>query len=123
MSLLQTKRWLSRIFCIALLLVPLAGCGGDKKPEPAKTGKIVVYSPVNDGYLQKIAAEFAKDSGIRVETVKLSAGEMIARVLAEKSSPQAVDSLRQNTRLIVYDFVWAGKNRKVLVDKWNAMVK
>ena len=32
---------------------------------------------------------FAKDSGIQVETVHLSAGEMIARVRAEKNSPQA----------------------------------
>jgi len=72
-----------------LLLGTLAGCGGNKKPGPVKTSTIVVYSPVNDEYLRKVAAEFAKDSGIEVKTVKLSAGEMIARVRAEKNTPQA----------------------------------
>jgi iron(III) transport system substrate-binding protein len=72
-----------------ILLAPLAGCGGDKKPPPKMTSKIVVYSPVNDEYLKKIATEFTKDTGIEVETVKLSAGEMIARVRAEKNLPKA----------------------------------
>ncbi len=89
MNALQTKRWLPWILCVTILLGLLAGCGGDKKPGPAKTSTIVVYSPVNDEYLRKVATEFAKDSGIQVETVQLSAGEMIARVRAEKNSPQA----------------------------------
>jgi iron(III) transport system substrate-binding protein len=89
MRMLQGKLGWSGFLCLMILLAPLAGCGGDQKPVAGKTGKIVVYSPVNDEYLRKIAAEFAKDSGIQVETVHLSAGEMIARVRAEKNSPQA----------------------------------
>jgi len=48
-----------------------------------------MYSPVNEEYVRRIAAEFEKDTGIKVEYVRLSAGEMIARVRAEKKSPKA----------------------------------
>ena len=84
-----SKRWFGWIVCVLLAMLSLAGCGGEKKPAIGKTATILIYSPVNDEYLRKIAAEFEKESGIRVETVKLSAGEMVARVRAEKKSPKA----------------------------------
>jgi iron(III) transport system substrate-binding protein len=89
MRKMYLNRWLVWIVCGMLAILPLVGCGGEKKPMPGRTATILIYSPVNDEYLRKIAAEFEKDSGIRVETLKLSAGEMVARVRAEKKSPKA----------------------------------
>lgn len=40
----------------------------------------------------------------------------------EAKSPAAAETIR-NTKLIDYDFVWAGKNRKRLIEKWSEMVK
>ncbi len=75
--------------CLISLTFLAPGCGDVKKSEPAKPAKIVMYSPVNEEYVRRIAAEFEKDTGIKVEYVRLSAGEMIARVRAEKKSPKA----------------------------------
>ena len=76
------------VICMVLLTV-LAGCGGMKTPEPVAPGKLLLYSAVNEEYGRKIAAEFEKDTGIKVETVRLSAGEMLARVRAEKNLHKA----------------------------------
>lgn len=89
MRKMYLKRWFVWIVSGMLAILLLVGCSGEKKPMPGRTATILIYSPVNDEYLRKIAAEFEKDSGIRVETVKLSAGEMIAKVRAEKKSPKA----------------------------------
>jgi hypothetical protein len=66
---------------------------------------------------------FAKEMSKKAQEIGQSVGSYQFPALPEAKSPPAVDSLRQNTRLIVYDFAWAGKNRKALVDKWNETVK
>ena len=77
------------MICIFVTTALSAGCGGDKKPEPLKQDKLVMYSAVNAEYMIKVAAEFEKDTGIKVETFRLSAGELVARVREEKNSPKA----------------------------------
>lgn len=89
MHKIYSQRWFGWIVCVVLVTLLLAGCGGEQKQTPGRSATILIYSPVNDEYLRKIATEFEKDSGIRVETVKLSAGEMVARIRAEKKSPKA----------------------------------
>lgn len=83
----KRRSWLG-VICVILVTV-VAGCGGMKKPESVTPGKLLLYSAVNEEYGRKIAAEFEKDTGIKVETVRLSAGEMLTRVRAEKNSPKA----------------------------------
>ena len=87
--MLGKKLVLLSLISIVAITTLLAGCGADKKPAPIKPGKLVMYSAVNEEYLQKVASEFEKDTGIKVETLRLSAGEMVARIRAEKNSPQA----------------------------------
>ena len=48
-----------------------------------------MYSAVNEEYMLKVASEFEKDTGIKIESVRLSAGEIVARIRAEKSFPKA----------------------------------
>lgn len=78
------------IFWVCIVSIALlTGCGGDNKPVSVKPEKLVVYSAVNAEYMLKVASEFEKDTGIKVESVRLSAGEMVARVREEKNSPKA----------------------------------
>ena len=89
MTVLRKMVLLKLMIWIVGATLLLTGCGADKKPEPVKPGKLVMYSAVNEEYIRKIAAEFESDTGIKIETVRLSAGEMIARVRAEKNAPKA----------------------------------
>jgi iron(III) transport system substrate-binding protein len=48
-----------------------------------------VYTALTEGELPTYFSEFQKDTGIKVEYVRLSAGELLTRVTAEKNNPQA----------------------------------
>ncbi len=45
-----------------------------------------------DKYASEVLAQFSKDTGIKVNYLRLSAGEVLARVQAEKNNPQ-VDAI------------------------------
>ena len=85
----QKKIFLALVICMATAMIMVAGCGGNKKPESPKQEKLVMYSAVNEEYMLKVASEFEKDTGIKVESLRLSAGEMVARIRAEKNSQKA----------------------------------
>lgn len=85
------KRTLSILVVLAMLLTFVAGCtpksDGDKtdgKPE-----KLTMYIGVIEEQALKIAQEFEKESGIKVEFVRMSGGEILGRVRAEKDNPKA----------------------------------
>ena len=81
------------IFVATLLVAVIAGCGKSTAPtQSAPTqppAKLTLYSAVNEEYMHKLAAAFEKETGIKVEALRLSAGEIVARVRAEKSAPKA----------------------------------
>jgi iron(III) transport system substrate-binding protein len=52
-------------------------------------GKIMVYSPWKDEIMQKFGALFQKETGIKLESINISTGEIHARVKGEKARPQA----------------------------------
>lgn len=52
-------------------------------------GKILVYSPWKDEIMQKFGALFEKETGIKVESINISTGEIYARLKVEKARPQA----------------------------------
>lgn len=85
------KKWRPYLFLLfmAMTMTLLSGCTGGKKTETAKPEKLVMYSAVNEEYMVKLASEFEKDTGIKVEAFRLSAGEMIARIRGEKNLPKA----------------------------------
>ena len=47
-----------------------------------------VYSVMPEKFASKIFAEFTKDTGIRVNFLRFSSGEALARLTAEKNNPQ-----------------------------------
>lgn len=69
------------------------GCGGEKKAEaPAakkESKEITVYMGVVEQSAKVVASEFEKDTGIKVNFVRMSGGETLSRIRAEKNNPQA----------------------------------
>lgn len=51
--------------------------------------KILIYSPWKDEVMRQFADLFAKKTGIEVETINISTGEIYARLKVEKARPQA----------------------------------
>jgi iron(III) transport system substrate-binding protein len=52
-------------------------------------GKIMVYSPWKDEIMQKFGEMFQKETGIKLESINISTGEIHARLKGEKARPQA----------------------------------
>ncbi|GMO42639.1 MAG: ABC transporter substrate-binding protein [Treponemataceae bacterium] len=51
--------------------------------------QLTVYSALPDGEIPTYFNAFEQDTGIHINYVRLSAGEMMARIAAEKANPQA----------------------------------
>lgn len=51
--------------------------------------QLTVYTALPESELPTYFSEFQKDTGIKIQYVRLSAGELLARVQAEKNNPQA----------------------------------
>jgi iron(III) transport system substrate-binding protein len=61
-------------------------------PAPAHaqgTGTVVLYCPAPGDWCQNVANDFKKTSGINVEVLRKSAGEVLAQVRAEAAKPKA----------------------------------
>lgn len=70
------------------------GCGGEKKAEaPAakkESKEITVYMGVVEQSAKVVASEFEKDTGIKVNFVRMSGGETLSRIRAERIIPRPV---------------------------------
>jgi iron(III) transport system substrate-binding protein len=71
------------LFVVITLLVGLAGCG----PQPASTELNVLCTPQEE-WCQGMKQEFEEEFGITVNYVRMSSGESLARLRAEKDNPQ-----------------------------------
>ncbi|MEN6297033.1 MAG: ABC transporter substrate-binding protein, partial [Rectinema sp.] len=70
------------LFC----LLPLFSVGAQGTPEYKF---LTVYTALPESELPTYFSEFEKDTGIKIQYVRLSAGELLARIRAEKGNPQA----------------------------------
>ncbi len=52
-------------------------------------GKILVYSPWKDEIMHSFGEMYAKETGIKLESINISTGEIYARLKVEKAKPQA----------------------------------
>jgi iron(III) transport system substrate-binding protein len=78
----------SLIACI--VLVSLTGCSNKKQDDGGPAyNQLTVYSALPDQEIPTYFNAFEQDTGIHVNYVRLSAGEMMARIAAEKNNPQA----------------------------------
>jgi iron(III) transport system substrate-binding protein len=55
----------------------------------AADGKVVMYCPAPGDWCQNVANDFKKASGVTVEVLRKSAGEVLAQVRAEAARPKA----------------------------------
>lgn len=84
-----------RIIAYSILVVMVAalfaGCGssGQQATTPAKPKELTMYIGVVEQQALVIAQEFEKDTGIKVNFVRMSGGETLGRIRAEKQSPKA----------------------------------
>lgn len=72
---------------VGTVVFGIAGCGGNEKGD-AKTKEnpkeLTMYMGVVEQSAKVIAADFEKDTGIHVNFVRMSGGETLSRIRAEK---------------------------------------
>ena len=97
----STKRLFAAVLAAASLLA-LTACGGgkteapktddSKTEQPAETSgskELSVYTAFPESEVIYYFNKFEQETGIKINYVRLSAGEMLTRVEAEKDNPQA----------------------------------
>lgn len=85
------KRWgkcIAWTLMTVMILSIVAGCG-QQSAAPQKPKELTMYIGVVEQQALVIAKEFEKDSGIKVNFVRMSGGETLGRIRAEKQSPKA----------------------------------
>lgn len=70
------------------LLLTACGGGGATQPTAKSNETINIYTIWPEKYSSAIFAAFTKDTGVKVNFVRFSSGEALARVVAEKDNPQ-----------------------------------
>ncbi|MCI2098565.1 MAG: ABC transporter substrate-binding protein [Succiniclasticum sp.] len=75
----------------SLMLLAMAGCGGggDKKAADNGGKKLTMYWGALEDFMVADINAFQKETGIKVEGVRMSSGETIGRIKAEKANPKA----------------------------------
>lgn len=80
------------VLLAVLLVVTLAGCGGGKESPAGSAGQnktLTIYTALNENEIGTYFKGFEAKTGIKVSFVRLSAGEIITRLKAEKNNPRA----------------------------------
>ena len=84
------KKRISILMAMAMMLLFATGCGGgDQKKAADKPKELTMYIGVVEQQALVIAQEFEKDTGIKVNFVRMSGGETLGRIRAEKENPKA----------------------------------
>ena len=78
------KRFLSVSIVLALAAASVMASG---QAEP--TQRVTVYTTLDEELAREVFAAFTEDTGIEVDWVRLSTGEAVARIEAERDNPQA----------------------------------
>ncbi|WP_253297977.1 ABC transporter substrate-binding protein [Paenibacillus sp. MSJ-34] len=102
------KKWFSALTIFAMVTALLTACGGgsqsaggtgdsssgtqnessgqtDDKPK----GKLTVYVGFQEDHAIEAMKQFTQDTGIEAEMIRMSGGEILAKIRAEKDNPQA----------------------------------
>ncbi len=90
---MKFKHMLITLLLALMCITPIFASGAQEVTTSEEVSKTLnVYSIMPEKYATTIFAEFTKDTGIAVNFVRLSSGEALARLIAEKNNPQ-VDAL------------------------------
>ena len=88
------KKLLFLMLILTVSAALFAGGGGQAQPSGTQAAapaykELTIYSAMPDVEIPTYVNAFEKDTGIKINYVRLSAGEMMARIAAEKNNPQA----------------------------------
>lgn len=84
------KRKLLALALSAVMAVGLfAGCGSKGDSGDKKDLKLTIYCGLMEDHMVKAVKEFEKDTGVKAEAVRMSSGEILGRIRAEKANPKA----------------------------------
>lgn len=84
----QKKYPMALVLAIAMLITMLGGCASSATASSGPK-EVTVYAAFPDYELPTYFNAFEKETGIKVNYVRLSTGEMLARIEAEKNNPNA----------------------------------
>ncbi len=79
---------MKKVLCLSLTVLLLAMsvfAGGSQD----SAGRITAYTTLDEELARRVFAAFTEETGIQVDWVRLSTGECVARLEAEKENPQA----------------------------------
>ncbi|GAA0728478.1 ABC transporter substrate-binding protein [Clostridium malenominatum] len=85
------KKLLGIALASTISLTMLAGCGAKTEPKEAakKPEKLTIYSGLMEDHMVAAVNQFQKETGIKVDAVRMSSGEIMGRIKAEKEKPIA----------------------------------
>lgn len=79
---------LGLIGCLGFLGIFLA------QPVWSQTKPVMVYGVIHEYTLARLMQKFERDTGTKADFIRLSAGEVATRVLAEKQAPKGIAPAR-----------------------------
>ena len=99
----QSKRLFALLLTLAMTLGMLTACGGGNSDtssegdggESSGSNELTVYTAFPEAEVAYYFNAFEEATGIKVNALRLSAGEMLTRVAAEKDNPQASRQLHR----------------------------
>lgn len=78
------------VFLLIFLFVGvLSGCSSTTTKSENQGKKLTIYCGLMEDHMVKAIQEFEKETGIKVDAVRMSSGEILGRIQAEKSNPKA----------------------------------
>jgi iron(III) transport system substrate-binding protein len=86
---MNKKKLLAFTLGVLMTAGVFTGCAKKEQPAQKKDLKLTLYCGLMEDHMVKIVNEFQKDTGIKTEAVRMSSGEILARVRAEKAAPKA----------------------------------
>lgn len=82
-------RVLAVMMTMVMLSGLLAGCGGKPASQGTQPQKLTLYCGLMEDHMVKAVQDFEKETGIKVDAVRMSSGEIMGRIKAEKNNPKA----------------------------------
>lgn len=87
---MKKKKILALITASVMSIGLLSGCGSNnEKTNAGKSQELTVYCGLMEDHMVKTVNEFEKETGIKTKAVRMSSGEILARIRAEKANPKA----------------------------------